>query len=116
MNKQGVSFSIEFIIALILIVSLLTIIPTINETSFKNTIIYSQTKDLLTIWAKTKETNINEMITDAEFILGKRKIIINLNKKQKENNYKKTSETITNEIIYYNKQFKKIKVKIKVYS
>lgn len=115
MNKKGINFSIEFTIALILIILILSFTPQIKQNSFETTIIGSQIKDLLTVWAKEKETNLTEMLSDAEFILGKRKIIIELNKMKTENEFIKTNKIISNQINYYDKEFNKIKIKISVF-
>jgi hypothetical protein len=114
-NQKGIAFSIEFSIALILIVIILTFSPQIKETTFESALISSQIKDLLTVWAKEKQTNSNEMLSDAEFILGKRKIIIELNENIIENNLIKTNKITSQEINYYNNKYNKIKVKITVF-
>jgi hypothetical protein len=114
-NRKGIAFSVEFSIALMLTVIILAFAPQIKETSFETVLTGSQIKDLLTVWAKEKQTNSNEMLSDAEFILGKRKIIIELNEKITENELIETNTVSSQEINYYDSKHNKIKVKITVF-
>ncbi|MBN2126981.1 MAG: hypothetical protein JW703_01150 [Candidatus Diapherotrites archaeon] len=115
MNKKGINFSIEFGIALIIAVLILSLAPQIKETSFETITLSAQEKDLLTVWAKEKEKSLNEMLSDAEFILGKRKIIIELNGTIIENNYSETKEKSAKEINYYDKNYRKMNLKLIVF-
>jgi len=115
MNEKGINFSIEFGIALIIIVIILSLATQSKEISFENIVLNAQEKDLLTIWGKEKEISLNEMLSDAEFILGKRKIIIELNENKIENNYFETNEKNVKEINYYDKNYKKINLKLTVF-
>lgn len=116
-SKKGFFyFTLDCIIASMIVFSFISTLQTTHSQQFQEIIITQKMHDLLTVWAKQKTTNINELESDFLFVFKTHSGVIELDGQKKQiKKQKQNQQVFSEETLIIDTDFKLKKLRLTVF-
>ena len=113
--NRGFYLSMEAIISLIILVSVLALPFVSDRNNLDSLYIFQQENDLLKIWAMDGEFNTGEMISDFEFLFSGKSGVLEIGDSRIEIGADFTGDAVSSTAYFYGYGLREIKITITVF-